>query len=57
MNAELLSLIQALGAAITPANIDSAVSLVEKLVSLAETLKTDIDSAVKPAAAQPASKN
>ena len=39
---ELLVLIEALGNAITPDNLEKAAALIEKLVTLAETIKQDI---------------
>lgn len=39
---EILKLIETLAATLTPDNIEHAVSLVEKLVALAQTIKQDI---------------
>lgn len=39
---ELLKLIEALSANITPDNIEQAIALIEKLIALAESIKADI---------------
>ena len=43
MPAELLKLIDTIGSAITPANVEQFNTLIQNLISLAESLKQDLE--------------